>query len=288
MKTGDPYKILGLQKDASPEEIRKAYRSLVKKYHPDRNPSTVAAAQFLKIQSAYEQLSEGQTIAEPEMVEQTYRNQQSQYEEDLQAYKQQRDTAREKLRQKKQHEEEYKIAYLARLKNGPIGRWHRTVSFIGTLLFLVLWIDFFLPERAQPIEAESFGLKTYGSVDGHQVQLFQSTDGRSYWVSDYLSQNLPKVQNLSAIETPWLHQVKSLRFQDGLYQIETPVHFSFYWAHIWISLVFIIPILAWYFASADIIFVAGSFLSRYAILAFMMWFLFTENRFLHLLSFGQL
>jgi hypothetical protein len=54
------------------------------------------------------------------------------------------------------------------------------------------------------------------------------------------------------------------------------------------SLIFLVPFLSWHFASADIIFVAGSFVSRYAILALMIWFLMSENRYLHLLSLGQL
>ncbi len=57
----DPYEVLGISKDATPEEIKKAYRSLAKKYHPDNyvnNPlADLAAEKFKEINEAYEQLS---------------------------------------------------------------------------------------------------------------------------------------------------------------------------------------------------------------------------------------
>lgn len=288
MQTGNPYKTLGLKAGASADEIRRAYRRLVKKYHPDRNPSPSAAAQFIEIQSAYEQLTSGQITADPSAVEQKYKERQAQYDQDLDAYKKQRAAAREKLRQQKEKEEAYKTAYLQQLRSGKIGLWHKAVAGFGALLFLALWIDFFLPARQQAISAEAYGIHSYGSVDGHLVQLFKSTDKRAFWVVDYLSQNLPKTQSLRSIETPWLHQVKALTFHDGLYEHVVPIHFSFYWAQIWISLLFLIPLLSWYLASADIIFVAGSFVSRYAIGAIMLWFLLSESRFIHLLTLGQL
>ncbi|NDE03961.1 MAG: hypothetical protein EB003_04820 [Flavobacteriia bacterium] len=288
MKTGDPYKILGVQPGASQAEIRRAYRLLVKKYHPDRNPAPTAANQFMAIQAAYEQLLHSEPSLDQAAVAQKYKARQQQYDQDLEAYRQKRAAAREKIRQQKQREEAYKMAYLQQLKSGRIGLLHRTIAYAGLVLTIIIWIDFFLPERHQPIVPKAYSIRTYGSINNHLVQLFESTDGRAFWVADYLSQNLQKVQQLHSVETPWLHQVKALRFHDGLYEQTIPVHFGFYWAQIGISLLLLLPFLAWYFASADIIFVAGSFISRYAILALLLWFLISENRFVHLFTLGQL
>lgn len=55
----DPYAILGVQKSATPEDIRKAYRKLAKRYHPDLNPGDSAAeAQFKAVSAAYDLLGD--------------------------------------------------------------------------------------------------------------------------------------------------------------------------------------------------------------------------------------
>ena len=52
----DPYKVLGVPRDAPDEEIRRTYRKLAKELHPDLNPANRASAEerFKKVSSAYE------------------------------------------------------------------------------------------------------------------------------------------------------------------------------------------------------------------------------------------
>src|SRR5581483_4187336 len=58
MEYKDYYKILGVAKSASAEDIKKAYRRLARKYHPDVNPGDKAAeARFKEVNEAYEVLS---------------------------------------------------------------------------------------------------------------------------------------------------------------------------------------------------------------------------------------
>src|SRR6266511_4737833 len=65
MAQTDYYKVLGLGKNATPEEIKRAYRKLAVKYHPDKNPGDKTAEErFKEINEAYAVLSDPQKKAQ--------------------------------------------------------------------------------------------------------------------------------------------------------------------------------------------------------------------------------
>lgn len=54
----DYYKLLGVSRNANTAELKKAYRKLSLKYHPDKNPDPEAASKFAEISNAYDVLSD--------------------------------------------------------------------------------------------------------------------------------------------------------------------------------------------------------------------------------------
>lgn len=53
-----PYNVLGVKKDAKPEEIKKRFRRLARELHPDLNPDPQAQERFKEVAQAYEVLSD--------------------------------------------------------------------------------------------------------------------------------------------------------------------------------------------------------------------------------------
>ena len=54
----DYYGILGIRRDAGPDEIKKAYRRLARELHPDVNPDPQTQERFKEFTQAYEVLSD--------------------------------------------------------------------------------------------------------------------------------------------------------------------------------------------------------------------------------------
>ena len=70
MAKRDYYEVLGLQKGASDDEIKRAFRKMAMKYHPDRNPGDKEAEEnFKEVNEAYDVLKDPDKKAKYSLVE---------------------------------------------------------------------------------------------------------------------------------------------------------------------------------------------------------------------------
>ena len=77
MEYKDYYQILGVSRDVSKDEIKKAYRKLARKYHPDVSKEANAEAKFKEVGEAYEVLKDPEKRAQYDQFGSNYQNGQS-------------------------------------------------------------------------------------------------------------------------------------------------------------------------------------------------------------------
>lgn len=77
MEYKDYYKVLGISRDASQEEIKKAYRKLARKYHPDVSKEANAEAKFKEVGEAYEALKDPEKRAQYDQFGSSFKHGQS-------------------------------------------------------------------------------------------------------------------------------------------------------------------------------------------------------------------
>lgn len=112
----NPYEVLGVSRNSSPEEIKKAYRALAKKYHPDLHPGDDAAAEKMnEINVAYDM------ICNPSKYRQEEARRQQQYSQE-QAYSSAYDFYSHFGQQQNPFRQHYTYTYSA--QNG----WQRTAQ----------------------------------------------------------------------------------------------------------------------------------------------------------------
>lgn len=70
----DPYDVLGIPRNASDDEVKKAYRKLAKKYHPDVNKAADAEAKFKEVQNAYDTIMSRHTNPGSTFSQSSYQN----------------------------------------------------------------------------------------------------------------------------------------------------------------------------------------------------------------------
>jgi len=275
------YSQLGLSETATSEEVRRQYRKLAMKYHPDKNPSKDAQDEFLKISEAYEILSGKKKIQSPQNPRKSGHRA---------AQKDRVREARKRQYEQMIKEKEETEAYFNQLLKS---RGWKVISFsaiLGCILSACLLLDLCLPNHYSSDRIITYGLNVYSSGQAIEkpVSLVKTAKNDTYWVEEL---NYPfygqypdfKVQKSWIFHDP----IHLISVQDGA-NVLYPVHYTFLSFFYLVIPIFLFPIFTRFYKRKTITFTVMYYVSLYLSTGLMLLFLALDAHILHFLTLGFL
>lgn len=272
------YKILGLSSSASENEVRKKYRLLAMKFHPDKNPSAFAQNRFIEITEAYEILTGKQPT--PSLLKTANgKTKQKTKEERVKAAQQ---------RYKDQILKEYleNERYYKSLINGKRWKVIKLSAFVGAVLSLFIILDYFLPHHFQEDSITEYKKNVTIQPGSGAIGLIKTKKKNFYWVSRIDYELYGKTRDIY-IETSWIfHNAIKIHGRGKIAYKAYSVHFNFY-SFAWVLVIFfLIPLGTVIYKRKKISFTFFYFLSYYGVNALILIYFFSGNRWAHALSLG--
>lgn len=267
------YEVLELKVGASQADIKKAYRRLAFKYHPDLNPSSKAKEKFLHIQKAYEILVTAErTFAEArEQANKTGPVQPRGRDRTKIPREEAIRMAREKAKRYEKLRVQREAVQFARFKRSLYYPWTMGMAYVSLVMFMLIFADAFLVNRVQtgfvndkePIIVHFMGIQ---AVSGYRLSLL---DGNTVEVGPAAGSQISEhshisfAQSLIFSDIPNIHVISSDFREFEINAFNKPPYLFF--------LIFIgVPLLLFYVDKPSAVFYSAGAFARYAVILFIL------------------
>lgn len=287
MNTKTYFHTLGIPPTTDESVIKKAYRKLAFKYHPDRNPSSEANEKFIEITEAYDNLllAIGESNKHPEKAA-TKETATSKRDKDLGDLDERLKKARIRYAYMKRKEEEEKEKYYQSLVKGKKWKAFKIVLVCSTALSFLLFADYlFLPKKQEVstlIKSEK--IIHFNGFGGEEVSPVTFINNQKVWFPTYLVKK--ESHRYYHLEKTFLFkEIKSISYiKNGEWHKVVP-NYSFIWVFPVIPLLLLFPLFTYFIKSKTFNFMLCFNVSTYAIPVLIVVTLLSNNRFWNLISF---
>jgi len=274
------YSRLGLSETANSEDIRRQFRKLAMKYHPDRNPSESAQEEFLKISEAYAILTGKKKLVNSWDSKRTGSARPQQKERV-------REARRRHYEQVIKEQEETEIYFKGLLKSRGWKVVTRS-SILGSILSLCLILDLFLPHHYSQDRMTHYAMDVYssGQTIEKRVSLVRTAKNQEYWIEELDYPFYGQYPDFF-VQKSWIFQdpTNLVSVQRGKF-VHYAVHYTYFSFFYLLIPIFLIPAFTWYYKRKTITFTILYYLSLYLSTSLMLLFLISDMHWLHLLTLG--
>lgn len=273
---------LGLPQSASQAEVKRAYRKLAMKLHPDKNPDPRAPGLFAELLESYDYLMDYLDPKRPIALKKS---------SDVRKEK----TKEERIKdaQKRYHEQKLKEQratdrYFNKLTKGTRWKIYKAGSTVCAVLFVLLTIDLLLPKFNEKDQFSGWSNKDSGGLMIDFVHPVYLENSGKFYIEKGLYSDVKYHPTTYVRRTRILHIPLEIihPVEDEIKTYELDLCFS---ALLPFSLFFFaIPAALWFYRKQTPNFSFIYLFSLYIIFPITIWFLISDNRWLHLITLGLL
>lgn len=280
MNRSECLKILGLHSHASEHEIRKQYKKLAMKLHPDTNPDPKAHESFIQLTNAVTFLLNPKS--EPDKPNR--KSERNSEDELLQRMK----AAKERYeKQRKQQQVEEHLYYLS-LTTGKKWFRYKIVAFTSLILSISIILDSFLPNHYETDTLLKFSTSQNNGIIYDKIAAIELKNHGYLYV-----ENLPyawiNAYRQVQLETSWLlHTPRNLITYDDFSIYKIGVDFHLGSLEYIFAFLLLIPMIPYFYKRKSIQYVFLYHFSFWFIGIISLYILLTDNRLFHLITLGFL
>lgn len=270
------YQVFGLTESATKAEVKRAYRKLAMKYHPDRNDDPKAHKLFLDLTEAYQIIIDekprpSQTIVNPKRAEKT---QEDRIKE-----------AQERLRRQAERIKNEQQLFIHKLTTGWKFKFFKKMAIVSAVLACILLIEPLLPSRFNKDQVVSYS-KSYRGLVQKEVRMIKTASNQKFFLAEPDPNMLYLYPEIVLESSIWMRNPVRVWYR-GHYAF-TSYHVDFSITNLYpiIPFLLLIPFYTWKYSKRNYGFIVLLNFSVYVVSICVLYILLSENRWLHLLTFG--